>query len=293
MSGSGRHILVLMHQKTRDPSHPNSAVHHLARHWRAMGHQVTFQCGTRRFVPADLVFVHVDLSVVPAPYLALAARYPAGINHRVKDIRKSTISDQLVRRGDDWNGPVIAKSDLNYAGSPERALSVRGTLSRHALGRRATKLWDRFGPGPGPDPFRTWRDYQVYDHLDHIPEHLIGDSRVVIERFLPELEGGLYHLRFYQFLGDRWTCIRMASPNPLVKVNNSVSIERVKPHPIVETWRRRFQLDYGKLDYVIHDGQPILLDVNKTSGGKAFESGPEVEERRRHRAAGIEAFFVT
>jgi D-alanine-D-alanine ligase-like ATP-grasp enzyme len=35
------------------------------------------------------------------------------------------------------------------------------------------------------------------------------------------------------------------------------------PEPIVAA-RRRLGLDYAKLDFVIHDGEPVLLDVNRT-----------------------------
>ena len=28
--------------------------------------------------------------------------------------------------------------------------------------------------------------------------------------------------------------------------------------------RRRLGLDYGKIDYVIHEGQVVILDVNRT-----------------------------
>lgn len=285
MSGA-RHIVVLFRAGSSDEAIAGTAVYHLARHWREAGHRVTFVRGARRFVPADLAFVHVDLSVVPDEYLALAASYPAAVNGRVKDVRRSTTSENLVTAGDGWSGPVIAKSDLNYAGGPELASGLR-----RFVGRRLLRAADRLRPGALPSPFESWREYRIFADRDAVPERLRRDRRVVLERFLPEIEGGLYHLRMYQFLGNRWSCVRIASPEPLVKAGNSVRLEHVEPHPLLEEWRRRLHLDYGKIDYVMYEGRPVLFDANKTVGAGGFASGPELEARRRHRAAGIESLF--
>jgi hypothetical protein len=287
-----RHILVLLHAGLTDRALASTAVYHFAPYWREAGHQVTFHRGVKQFVPADLVLVHVDLSVVPDAYLEFAARYPVAVNGRVKDIRKSAISENLVRPGDGWDGPVIAKSDLNYAGRPELSVGVRGLVSRRRLGRSALRLLERVWHGAMPSPFHSWRDYRIFAHRDLVPPVLLHDPRVVVERFLPEIENGLYHLGMYQFLGDRWSCLRLASADPLLKAGNSVSIERVEPPPELEAWRRRLHLDYGKIDYVMHQGRPVLLDANKTTGAGGFTPGPDLEQRRRHRAAGIESLFA-
>ena len=114
----------------------------------------------------------------------------------------------------------------------------------------------------------------------------------MIERFLPELEGGVYHTRVYQFLGNRWICLRMGSRSPIVKAQDSVSVERVEPHPSMDEWRKKLNMDYGKLDYVLVDGEPVLLDANKTigaspSGMNQLISPEQVETNRRTLAEGI------
>ena len=51
------------------------------------------------------------------------------------------------------------------------------------------------------------------------------------------------------------------------------------------------KFDFGKFDYVVHEGNAVLLDANKTIGcfpGKATSS---VAASRRHRAAGIYSYF--
>src|SRR5690606_23600626 len=76
--------------------------------------------GPARYVPADLIVVHVDLSVVPEPYLEFSQRYPIVVNGSIRDIRKSSISRNLVSQNTEYKGPAIVKSDCNYAGMPER-----------------------------------------------------------------------------------------------------------------------------------------------------------------------------
>jgi hypothetical protein len=104
----------------------NYLVHHLAELWRRDGLEVVYLYGTDRFVPADLVLVHVDLSVVPAEYPEFAAQYPVVLNGRICDIRKTATSRYLVQPGDDWDGPVIVKSNLNCGGYPEYRSSLTG-----------------------------------------------------------------------------------------------------------------------------------------------------------------------
>jgi hypothetical protein len=69
-----------------------------------------------------------------------------------------------------------------------------------------------------------------------------------------------------------------------------VRVEAVEPHAAVREWPAQLGFEYGKFDYVVHDGTPILFDVNKTVGS-GEQSTPELEALRRHRAAGIHAYF--
>ena len=118
-------IAVLFHARERGLDPARYLVHHLAEPWREDGHDIVYVYGIKRFVPADLALVHVDLSIVPEDYLDFAAQYPIVLNGRVRDIRKTTTSRYLVRPGDGWDGPVIVKTDLNHGGSPERIYASR------------------------------------------------------------------------------------------------------------------------------------------------------------------------
>lgn len=280
-------IAVLFHELDRRRDLAVYSVYHLAQFWREAGHDVRFLFGPRDYAPADLGFLHVDLSVVPDAYIELAARYPRTVNGRVKDIRKSAFSRNLIGPGDAWDGPVIVKSDLNCAGRPERLLREPAWVRAHALTRRAAWYLRRLSAAP---PFDDSRDYRLYAHRAEVPPRYFRDRRYVVEKFLPEIADGLYHTRIFQFLGDRWTCTRLSAPAPIVNASAAVRTADVEPHPEILSWRRRLHLDYGKLDYVEREGTIELLDVNKTTG--AVRAHPDLRALRQHRAEGIESFFA-
>jgi hypothetical protein len=241
-------------------------------HWERDGHKVFQVFGTQDFLPADLAIVHVDLSVVPEEYLALASRYPIALNGKVRDIRKSTFSTHLLRRGDPWKGPVIVKSERNFAGHPE---AVRGVLRLD--GKTLQPL------------FRSPLEYRIFDRLQEVPDQTFGMPDLVVQRFLPEMEDGRFHVRCYQFLGDRASCTRMGANEPIVKADTKVFSESVAPHPDIIEMRRRLGFDYGKFDYVIHHGEAILLDLNKTIGSARMT--PRIEALRRNTAQGLYSYL--
>jgi hypothetical protein len=274
-------IAVLFHERAREADIGGYIVDHLAGFWREDGHEVVYLFGTRTATPADVILVHVDLSVVPEEYLQFAARYPIALNQRVRDIRKSATSRNLVRPGDGWDGPVIVKSNLNFGGNPER--SVSQTRVQRGLARVAGKL--------RRSPLASRETYPLFEHIDEVPRRWLRMDGIVVERFLPERENGLYHLRMYQFLGDRWTCTRIASEQPVIRARVSVAVEQVEPPPEILEWREQLGLDYGKLDFVVHQGEVVLLDVNKTTGASRHMSDEALRQMRRHFAEGLYSYF--
>ena len=283
---AGKQIAILFHEREAQLDHSRYLVHHLAQFWREDGHEVVYVFGTGRFVPADLVFVHIDLSLVPARYLEFAARYPAVVNGRIRDIRKSATSKNLVRPGDGWSGPVIVKSNQNYGGDSERLLAP-SLLQRRA---RLDGVRRRLLTAVGLPPIVDWRQYRVFERAEDVPPLWFRRRDVVVERFLPELEDGLYHYRMCQFLGGCVRCTRIGSPRPVFKDDDSTRAEAVEPHPETEAWRREFGLDYGKIDYVVHDGRAVLLDINKTTGATTRVS-ETLEAERRYQAQGLYAYL--
>lgn len=211
------------------------------------------------------------------------------MNARVGDIRKSSISSNLVLPGDAWEGAVIVKSNLNYGGQPEEVLEG-SWLERHLplwrrIVRRSTQVLGNCRP------VASWQDYQVFANIKDVPVSWLRSRHLVVERFRPEREDDLYHLRIYQFLGDRYSSLRLASSSPVVKARNSLRVEPIEPHPAILAWRKTLGIDYGKLDYVIDDGEVVLLDVNKTTGASRQMADADLPAMRRHLAEGLYSYF--
>lgn len=285
MKMSPRTIGILFHEKNRKRHLSGYAITFLAEFWSQDGHRVHYLFGTRKFVPADLLLVHVDLSVVPDEYLEFASRYPIALNSGVKDIRKSQISTNLVKQGDVYSGKVIVKTNLNFGGSPERILGRRWS---HRWRLLASRFVRDHAIGTG---LETHSKYRIYHCLTDVPPAVFERNDLVVEKFLPEQEGNFFFVRNYEFLGDCVTCTRLASREPIVKDQTIVWSEEVEPHPEIAQAQKRLNFDYGKFDYVIHDGRPVLLDANKTTGADRIRT-PELNARRRRRANGIYSYFT-
>ena len=284
MKMSPKTIGILFHEKNRKRHLSGYAITFLAEFWSQDGHRVHYLFGTRKFVPADLLLVHVDLSVVPDEYLEFASRYPIALNSGVKDIRKSQISTNLVKQGDAYSGKVIVKTDLNFGGSPEQILRRHRSPWR----RLASRFVRAHTIGAS---LKTHSKYRIYDRLTDVSPAVFERDDLVVEKFLPEQEGNFFFVRNYEFLGDSATCTRLASRDPIVKDQTIVWIEEIEPHPEIVQARKRLNFDYGKFDYVIYDGQPVLLDANKTTGADRIRT-PELNARRRRRANGIYSYFT-
>lgn len=269
-----RTIAVLWHAGQRGRPPGTYMIDHYAEVWREDGHRVVDLYGTAEHVPADLAIVHVDLSVVPAELLEFAGRYPRALNSGIRDIRKTTFSTLRVTPADGYRGAVIVKSDLNYAGLAERAL------------RAPNAPRGRFLAG-----LRSPRDYAIFETAAAVPEEIWTDPEVVVERFVPEIEDGSYVTRAMVFLGDRATCAKFYGPHPIVNTTTSTRMERVEPHPEMLALRAAMGFDYGKFDYVLHDGRPVLLDANKTVSGANAPKTPERVAARRWRAEGLYAYL--
>ncbi len=268
-----RRIAILFHETDRNRDLSGYRINALASYWKQDGHEVFPVFGIQEFTPADLAIVHLDLSVVPENYLAFANRYPIVLNGKVRDIRKSTFSTHLVRRGDAWRGPVIVKTERNYAGHPE---AIRG-LPRV--------------DGKGLQPlFRSPLDYKIFSQIQKVPDVVFDMPDLVVQRFLPEMEGGLFHVRTYQFLGDRDSCSREGANHPIVKSETHVFSESVTPHPDIVELREKLNFHYGKFDYVLHNGEAILLDINKTTG-VSWPPSPSIEAERCNIAQGLYSYF--
>jgi len=265
-----RHVAILVHRHAPLDRH-GYWLKAIAELWQESGVRITVIDDPDRRVDADLAILHVDLTVVPRDYLAWARRCAMTINGTVADISKRAISQHLVRRGDGHDGPVIVKTDRNCAGEPELRLAssrraarrpgdvVGGTLGWLDEKLRRRRRRRRYGASV---PFR---DYRVYASPAEVPEAVWDDDELVVERFLAERRDGHYCVRTWLFLGDRERHALFWSRDPVIKGHNIAGFERLGEVPAALRQRRReLGFDFGKFDYAMVDGHPVLFDANRT-----------------------------
>ena len=256
MTVSPRRLAVL-HSRFTPPGAPHHMISVIERYLRDLGVEVVHLYSPHRFVPADAILVHVDLSVVPDNVASFAAKYPIQINAGARDIRKTSFADGLLERWNTYDAPVIVKSDLNYGGLPE--LQSR-SLANRAL-EKALRLLSR---RPAPKVLNK-SDYRVYPTLADVPGELFAEGTVV-QKFLTEKDGDRNLLREYIFLGNLHYQNIERSTQAIISEDEHVSCEPFVPHPRLMNLRQRLKLDYGKIDYVMVNDEPFIFDANKTMG---------------------------
>ena len=259
---------------------PYYVFHHLTRHWAAAGLRVV--SGPDYLASADACALHVDKTRlsgqdVPSP--------PPGrrvINGSVLDISKSLHSTLRVKKQDDWDGPVIVKTDLNHYGLPEQLDKAQPD---HTEAQRRAELalrdWQKARQLPD-------RHYPVLNSVRDVPHWVWNDPAYIVERFIPEREGDLYCIRGWMFLGSFSYGWRLLGQDHMVKATRLVRHEFIHdvPQELLEL-KKRTGFDFGKFDYVMHDGKAVVLDLNKTP---SYAGDPE-SPRLRHLARGIEEFL--
>ncbi len=261
-----KQIVVLMHECYRGRSH-GYLIDALAEVWRKQGLGVSCIYGIKERPHADLLLAHIDLTRTHPEYAEFIRAFPNTANREALDISKRRISAHLLQRGDDYRGPVIVKTDANSGGLPEawlfryrhpvlaRVRSAARRIMRPALGERWAAR-------------RVLQEYPVYKSMAEVPAGVFKNRALVVERFLPEQEGDRYFMRHYLFLGDRARSVRVAGLTPFLKRAACEPVDEGLPVPDeVIAVRRRLGLDYGKIDYVIHQGQVVILDANGTPTG--------------------------
>ena len=279
-----RRIAILIHRRDAGAERRPYQIWGIADVWRSWGIEIAVCRGVDRVVDADVIVNHIDLTVVPDAYVRFMTRYPVAINGRCTDISKRAVSLNLVTKGDSWTGPVIVKTDRNHGGRPERRLG-----------------WGRVALLLSPDawwPRGRWRtrsmlvptDYPVFKSAAEVPPAVWQNPFLIVERFLPEREDGLFVVRSLVLLGDKWVNRRRLARSPIVKAGHIVRAEEVEPHPAVFESARRLQLDRGKIDYVIRDGRADILDVNRTNTMGAYTPARRADTCRRL-AEGLKQFW--
>lgn len=248
---------------------------HLFPHWIEAGHFVVVHEGPSEPPPADIAILHVDLTVVPPEYTRWLSRYPVVVNGATGDLRKRTYSRHRITRDSPHEGPVIVKTDANCGGLPERHWEQ---MEARKSGRRPLPTRHIAGP------------YPIFDSKAQVPPSVWDDPALLVERLLLERDGDGYCVRVYIFLGDHERCSRVTGPDPIVKAGGSQKRVLVPVPDEIREARRRLGFDYGKLDFVMHEGTPVLLDANRTPTFPAGAISAAVAAGNRDLAAGIASF---
>lgn len=273
-------IALLFHERDQSRDLFRYDIMHVAKYWQQEAHEVIPVFGTRNSVSADVAILHIDLSMVPQRYIEFADQYPICLNKKAIDIRKTSISSQLLTVHDDYRGQVIVKTNENTGGIPERINSDRWERTRRKLHQFAQRLQNQA-------LIREPAEYRIYASLADVPSEIFSQPELVVEKFLPERDGEFYCTRAYLFLGTGESCQMTVSRNPVVSVGNCERLVACDIHPRAIEWRRELGFDYGKFDYVIHDGKAIMLDANKTTGSGDLTGNPMIERFRKMRADGL------
>jgi hypothetical protein len=269
-------ILVLAHEYDLY-EHRHFLVQELCAHWATAGHEIIVQQGASRAPRADVAILHVDATVIAPEYVEALRDTPVVVNGATLDIGKRAYSDNLVGPFDAYAGPVIVKTNANSGGIPEwlhqsvareRGVSVTEPAARHMVG-----------------------GYPIFPSLARVPMSLRMDPELVIERFLPERDPRGYACRHYLFFGDRERCSRVVGPHPVVKGAAVFERTLVEVPDEIRAWRRKLGFDYGKIDFVMHDGRPVLIDANRTPTLPKGPVSTAIREGLDVLAEGIDAFL--
>jgi len=268
------HVAVVSHKYDKFTKRPYF-LRGILRELEQAGVTAEITHGHRRFVAADLAILHVDATVIDPEYTALARRYPRTVNLAVGNIGKRRISGAALSRGESWSGPVIVKTELNARGAPElyhnQVAALRGK--------------------PAPHPQVTGlATYALFDSASDVPDALWTDPTLAVEKFVPERDPRGFALRTWVFMGSRETCSRCISPEPIVKGDAVIARDIVSVPDELRRARKRLGFDYGKFDFVVHDGKAVLLDANVTP---TIPENLSEELRRsvRHLASGLLEFL--
>jgi hypothetical protein len=276
-------LVVILHERDR-LDRPRYFLHDMVERWRGDGMEVHVHRGPDPRVEAPLALLHVNLTRTPKAYLAAARRYPRVINGEVTDISKRRISTGAVARRDGHPGPVIVKTDRNYDGRPELNLELTRRSPRRMIRAARNRL---------PWPYRSHGigEYPIFEAVDAVPRVVWRNRHLVVEQFRPERAAdGSYCLRTWMFLGSRQTHSLSYATGPVVKSRDVVRREVLGEVPAeLQAIRRRLGFEFGKFDYVLVDGAPVLYDANRTP--TLGEVSPEVLTRLiPELAAGIADF---
>jgi len=206
----------------------------------------------------EAAFLHVDLTDVPADFIAAAHRYKRCVNRDASTIRRTLYTRARVLPDDAFDGPVIAKTVLNSQGAPELRYQNRRSLAARA--RYTAKKF--LIPGYKR---RLCPAYEIFDSLEDVPKSVWGDPRLLVERFLPGTMDLPIVKHRYDFFFEVELNTRVAYQSLLCDPETLTEFDVDPDVPqAIRDLRKQLSLDFGAIDYFMEDGEAIPIDANKT-----------------------------
>lgn len=246
---------------------------HLSKRWEQDGIKILVVKGVNQELPeADLAILHTDITTVGKDYIRVINQFPLVINGTVTDISKTAFSDLIVQSSDTYDGKVIVKTNANFGGMRERVKKLHDGDWR--AGIEIQRPWRRV----------EWMDeYPVFNSPADVPGGVWRNDKLVVEKFLPEQNAqGEYLLKMWVFLGDQGIYYQAVSPEPVIKSHNLIRREFLDVNDVPESIREiraKLGFEFGKFDFAMYQGEPVLYDVNRTPGGPKSSFKRESTER--------------
>ena len=242
--------------RDRPPRRPLTyAIDHFALRWRKAGYKVIDHIGLGDIPEADLVFIHIDLTVIPQEYIDFIKKIPRAVNGKIFDISRRSFSKLILSPNDNYSGKVIVKTNANFGGLPEFG------LNRKWYGKR----------------FQRWStrmfldEYPIFDHLDKVPKGVWKNKNLIVEPYIFNKQEKVFSVNYYMFFGDKEISGRLTCHDrKLLKFDNCSNDELIPLPEEVKEWRKDLNIDFGRFDYLEKDGEYFLIDINKTEGGGAM-----------------------
>lgn len=237
-------------------SHGIYLIDAIALRWKKHGHKIILHQDVKNIPDADIVILHIDRTYIKDDYIRCLSRFPVVLNRNVTDISKTMISNNIIKNNDNYSGSVIVKTNANCGGFPDST----------KMSRRYSEWVSKWNWGM--TIVHNTENYPVFENKGKVPRAVWKNKNLIVEKFLPERQDGLFYYRYWMFLGEKGWAGRFGAREPVVKFSKMATAdEEVSVPEELKIVRKKLGFDYGRFDYVEHHGKTVLFDVNKTVGG--------------------------
>ncbi|MGB5136656.1 MAG: hypothetical protein WBN89_15960 [Prochlorococcaceae cyanobacterium] len=248
-------------------------INRLCTRWEIHGHSISV-AGLGECPQADIAILHVDRTCVTHEYLLACKNTKLTLNKGCLDISKRLISQSILSLDDNYDGPVIIKTNNNYGGLPEALDSTEGVLPSELYNDQSSLVnadWSQVR-------YISEGNYPVLPSKQPVPAEVWQNPCLLVEKFLPEIDSaGLYCMRSCFFFGDQQVHVMVKSHSRVIKGSNVIerTLLSCKSPPAIQAFIKEHDMDFGRLDYAIVGERVVVYDANKTAT-LSLTSGDEV-----------------